>query len=77
MSEKPFGNKNYYKREIYYKYNADGQMLSETECECIGNARCDFVPKKEYVYNQTKELDKKISYTWRDDALEVIENNRN
>lgn len=62
MTERPFSGMQYYKKEIYYKYNSFGKILSETEFECNQNT-CDSIFKKEYIYNSENKLEKQIFYT--------------
>jgi len=62
MTERPFDNEEYYKKEIYYQYNTTGQILSQTEFECIGTASCDSILKKEYIYSAGNKLEKEIFY---------------
>ncbi|HET7733231.1 MAG TPA: hypothetical protein VFK73_05265 [Paludibacter sp.] len=75
MTERPFNKDSYYKKEIYYKYNADGQILSETECESTGKTECDSISKKEYIYSSKKKLDKKILFIWKDNKWKELEKN--
>jgi hypothetical protein len=76
LTERPFGKDNYYKREIFYKYNANGQILSETECECTNRkSTCDSTSKKEYIYSSTKQLDKKIIFIRKGNKWKELEKN--
>ena len=65
MTESPFNDEKYYKKETYYKYNTTGKILSETEFECTGKNSCDSIFKKEYVYSPENILEKEISYTMK------------
>lgn len=75
MTERPFNKDSYYKKEIYYKYNVDEQILSETECESTSRTECDSISKKEYIYSSTKKLDKKISFIWEENKWKELEKN--
>lgn len=62
MTERPFQKDSYFKKEIFYTYNAKGNVLTESEIECRKRIDCDSIFKKEYVYYSTGNLDSTISY---------------
>jgi len=65
MTERPFKKDHYFKREVFYIYNNQGNILTETEVECHRKNKCDSIFKKKYVYNSANQLDSTIFYTWR------------
>lgn len=65
MSERDFNNDLYFKKEIFYKYNNLGNILTETEVECHQKNDCDSTIKIKYFYNSTGQLDSKIFYLWK------------
>ena len=75
MTERHFNKDSYYKSEIYYKYNPDGLILSETDCESMNKTDCDSISKKEYIYSSTKKLDKEISFIWKGNKWKELEKN--
>jgi hypothetical protein len=53
-------------KDVYYRYNDQGWLLSETEVECVGNGRCDSSLKKQYFYNSSGKRESAKSFVWTD-----------
>lgn len=51
-------------KEIFYRYNDQGWLISETEVECTDNGRCDSLLKKQYYYNSAGKQESAKSFIW-------------
>jgi hypothetical protein len=50
--------------ETFYKYNAAGKVISETEYRCSVKSPCDSTYKKLYYYSEPQHLDSISNFTW-------------
>ena len=64
MTERPYKKDRYSKKEIFYSYNSDGNIATQTEFECLTITDCDSVFKERYIYDPTGEVDSTVSYIW-------------
>ena len=65
MTERPFKEGYYFKKEIFYLYNDKAKLLTETEVECRQKNSCDSTLRRQYLYNSSDKLDSTFSYSWR------------
>ena len=72
MTERPFDKDHYFKNEIVYIYNENGNLVSETEFMCRQKATCDSTIKKQYTYKSDGKLDSTILYSWKDGKWKEI-----
>ena len=72
MTERPFDKDHYFKNEIVYVYNENGNLISETEFMCRKKATCDSTIKKEYTYTSDGKLGSTILYSWKDEVWTEI-----
>jgi hypothetical protein len=63
VTERPFKPNHYYKREIFYKYNASKKLIAKTEFECMDRQRCDSILKTIYEYSNGDSEEKLYIYT--------------
>lgn len=74
MTERPFKKNHYFKKEIFYSYNNDGNLATETEAECHLRNECDSIFKKRYIYSLAGKLDSTVSYVWENKAWSEFTN---
>jgi hypothetical protein len=78
MTERPFKEDYYSKRETFYSYSNDGKILTETDAECtVRNAgfsrcNCDSTFKKKYVYDAAGKLDSVICFSWKNNEWKEL-----
>jgi len=65
MTERQNVNERYYKKEIFYRFNSDSKLISETEFECNGKTECDSTTRKEFFYSSIGNLDSTVFYVWK------------
>jgi hypothetical protein len=65
MTERPFKQNSYFRKEIFYSYNDNGKIISETELECTEKTVCDSTFKINYLYNLSGNNDSTVSYIWK------------
>jgi hypothetical protein len=65
MTERPFKQGYYFKKEIFYTYYDKGNLFTETEVECRQRNVCDSTFKRKYFYNSSGKLDSTLLYSWR------------
>ena len=68
MTERSFKKDYYFKKEIFYLYNDNGKLLSETEAECRQRNNCDSTFKKQYIYSENGKVDSIISFSWKNNS---------
>ena len=66
MTERPYKKDHYFKQEIFYSYNNDGSISTETEVECFTKTDCDSVFREEFIYNFVGDIDSTVLYLWED-----------
>ncbi len=55
-----------FSKQVFYSYNEQGKLISETEYECSDYHPCDSSFKKQYFYNQNGKQDSTKFFTWSD-----------
>lgn len=65
MTERSLQKESYFKKEIFYSYNTEGSIITETEVECHLQTDCDSIFKKKYIYAPFGKLNSTVSYIWK------------